>query len=246
MTRFFIPSDHIKGNNVILKGSDHHHLLNVLRKKTGDEINVLNGKGEEYLAKVVEIGPSTVIAEIVSVVERPTEPRVILNLIQGLPKADKYEWIIQKNTELGVRRFQPVITERSMIRLDADARQKKWDRWNKIIKSAAGQSGRQIIPELDMIKDWGLLIKNLRPGLTIIPWEGERKNSLKAVLEAEKVLPTEVNILIGPEGGFSMNEVEEAVANGAIPVTLGPRILRTETAGLVAAAAVLYHFGDLG
>lgn len=246
MTRFFIPSDQIKGNKIFLEGSDQHHLLNVLRKKTGDEITVLNGKGEEYLAKVVEIGNSAVVAEIICAVERPTEPRVIINLIQGLPKSDKYEWIIQKNTELGVSRFQPVITERSTIRLDADARQKKWERWSKIIKSAAEQSGRQVIPELEMVKDWELLIRNLRPGLTLIPWEGEREKSLKAVLEAEKIVPAEVNVLIGPEGGFSMNEVEAAMANGAIPVTLGPRILRTETAGLVAATAILYHFGDLG
>lgn len=246
MTRFFIPTDHIRGNTVFLEGSDHHHLLNVLRKKVGDEITVLNGKGEEFLARVIEIKPSAVTAEIVAIVNRPVEPRVKINLLQGLPKADKFEWIIQKNTELGISRFQPVITERSTIRLDAEARMKKWERWSKIIKSAAEQSGRTLIPELEMVKDWELTIGNLRPGLTLIPWEGETERSLKSVLEAEKVLPTEINVLIGPEGGFSVNEINEAREHGAIPITLGPRILRTETAGLVAATAILYHFGDLG
>ncbi|HOP75317.1 MAG TPA: 16S rRNA (uracil(1498)-N(3))-methyltransferase [Bacillota bacterium] len=246
MTRFFIPADHIRGDKVFLEGSDHHHLLNVLRKKVGDEITVLNGKGEEFLARVIEIKPSMVIAEIVTAMNRPAEPRVKINLIQGLPKADKFEWIIQKNTELGVSRFQPVITERSTIRLDAEARTKKWERWSKIIKSAAEQSGRTIIPELEMVKDWELAIRNLRPGLTLIPWEGETERSLKSVLEAEKVLPTEVNVIIGPEGGFSIQEINEAREYGAIPITLGPRILRTETAGLVAATSILYHFGDMG
>lgn len=246
MTRFFIPAGQIKGNKVYLEGTDHHHLLKVLRKKVGDQITVLNGKGQEYLTQIVEIGQSAVVAEIVSEIDKPTEPRIKINLIQSLPKGDKFEFIIQKNTELGVSRFQPVISERSTIRLDQDGRIKKWERWRKIIKEAAEQSGRKVVPELEMIQDWEMAIENFPPGLVLIPWEGEEKRSLKEVLEEDRIFPTEITIIIGPEGGFSTDEINEARAHGAIPVTLGPRILRTETAGLVAASAVFYHYGDLG
>lgn len=246
MTRFFISGDQIREKTVFLEGSDHHHLLKVLRKKIGDEIVVLNGKGQEYTAKITTINDTLVEAEILAEVAKTTEPRVKLNLIQSLPKGDKFEFIIQKNTELGISRFQPVISERSTIRLNEEARIKKWERWRKIIKEAAEQSGRKIVPELEIVQDWQLVIHNFRSGMVLIPWEGEQNQSLKDVLDKEKVFPSEVTLLIGPEGGFSLDEVNEACAEGAIPVTLGPRILRTETAALVAASAIFYHYGDLG
>lgn len=245
MTRFFIPAQQIKDDTVFLLGEDRHHLLNVLRRGVGAEITVLNGKGQEYLVRVTEIGPEKVAGVIIKQVERSTEPRVKLNLVQSLPKADKFEFILQKNTELGVGSFQPVISERSTIRLDPDQAVKKEERWRKIIQEAAEQSGRQIIPVLEPVRVWQDLFTNIQ-GLALIPWEGEREKTLRQVLETSKSLPERVTVLIGPEGGFSQNEVELAVKAGVIPVTLGPRILRTETAGLVVAAAVLYHFGDLG
>lgn len=245
MTRFFISSDQIKSNTVILKGQDRHHLLNVLRQGPGAEITVLNGKGEEYLVKITEVTAEQVNGAILKKVERQTEPRVKITLVQSLPKADKFEWILQKNTELGVSRFQPVFTERSAIKLDQSAQTRKLDRWNKIIREAAEQSGRQIIPTLEPIRRWNEVIPGFDGGLVLLPWEGETNCSLKQVLEGRKENIEQVTIVIGPEGGFSLKEVEEAKARGAIPVTLGPRILRTETAGLVVASALLYHFGDL-
>jgi 16S rRNA (uracil1498-N3)-methyltransferase len=247
MTRFFIPSDQIKDNTVILKGDDRHHLLNVLRQGPGAEIIVLNGKGEEYLVRIIEITPDTVSGEILKQAERQTEPKVKICLVQSLPKADKFEFIIQKNTELGVSSFQPVISERSTIRLDAEQSHKKAERWQKIIREAAEQSGRQIIPRLEPVQKWNhFLRENRPPGLLLIPWEGEREKSIKQVLDDQKTVPEMVSALVGPEGGFSQAEVEQAIKVGAIPVTLGPRILRTETAGLVVASVILYHFGDLG
>lgn len=246
MTRFFISSDQIKDNSVILHGEDRHHLLNVLRQGPGDEITVLNGKGEEYLVRITEATVDQVKGEIVKQMERQSEPRVKITLVQSLPKADKFEWILQKNTELGVSRFQPVFTERSNIKLDQAAQSRKLERWNKIIQEAAEQSGRQIIPVLEPIRRWSeMLAAYSGAGLVLIPWEGESGQSLKQVLERQPGIPGSVTVLIGPEGGFSLKEVEEAKEKGAIPVTLGPRILRTETAGLVVASALLYHFGDL-
>ncbi|HYH02516.1 MAG TPA: 16S rRNA (uracil(1498)-N(3))-methyltransferase [Bacillota bacterium] len=245
MTRFFIPAAQIRGNQVSLEGADHHHLLNVLRKNIGDEIQVLNGKGEEFNARICEIRAESTIAELCGSTGRQTEPRLKINLIQSLPKADKFEWIIQKNTELGVSSFQPVISERSVVKLDAGAKIKKQERWQKIIKEAAEQSGRGIIPQLKPVLEWRQLETNFPPGLVLIPWEDEQIRSLKAVLGEVRELPEQLSIVIGPEGGFARTEVERMAALGAITVTLGPRILRTETAGLVAASASLYHFGEL-
>lgn len=251
MTRFFIPAGQIEGNKVFLRGADRRHLLTVLRKGLGAEITVLNGRGEEFQARVVAISPDAVEAEICRRLERVVEPRIRINLAQSLPKADKFEWIIQKNTELGVARFQPVLSERSNIRLDQATAAKKMERWRRIIQEAAEQSGRTVLPELEPIRSWDRFLEELRPGLILIPWEGEQTSSLRDILSRESTPgstgePGEVTVIIGPEGGFSLDEVAEAQSKGAIPVTLGPRILRTETAGLVVTAALLYHFNDLG
>ncbi len=247
MTRFFVPTDQIHDNTVILKGEDRHHLLNVLRQGPGAEITVLNGKGQEYQVKVITITSDEVIGEIIKQVERQTEPKIKIVLVQSLPKGDKFEFILQKNTELGVSVYQPVISERSTIRLDDGGARKKEERWRKIIREAAEQSGRQIIPELRPVRSWNQFLKERDfPGLLLIPWEGEKEHSLKQVLNEQKEAPENITVVIGSEGGFSQKEVEQAVQVGAIPVTLGPRILRTETAGLVVASTILYHFGDLG
>lgn len=246
MTRFFIPSNQIQGDNVVLSGEDRHHLLTVLRKGLGSEIAVLNGKGDEFVVQITETTSDTVVGTIIKKIERSAEPKVKIHLIQSLPKADKFEWILQKNTELGVASFRPVITERSTIRLDAGQARKKEERWRKIIREAAEQSGRQIIPDLAPVQNWNQFLNEKPARLWIIPWEGEREQPIKAVLEKQKEMPNDVAVFIGPEGGFSQNEVNQAIALGAIPVTLGPRILRTETAGLVVASVILYWAGDLG
>lgn len=247
MTRFFIAADQIKDDLVTLEGDDRHHLLNVLRQGIGAELIVINGKGEEFLVEVIEVNPETVTGKIVHQQERRTEPKVRITLVQSLPKADKFEWILQKNTELGVSRFQPVFSERSNIKLDQATQERKQERWNKIIREAAEQSGRQIVPVLEPVRRWNeMLAGSPGTGLVLIPWEGETVQSLKHVLERQPGTPESVKVLIGPEGGFSLKEVEEARDKGAVPVTLGPRILRTETAGLVVSSALLYHFGDLG
>ncbi len=247
MTRFFIPSEQIKDNLVILKNDDRHHLLNVLRQGPGSEVTVLNGKGQEYLARITEVTPDAILAEIIRQVERRTEPGVKIQLVQSMPKADKFEFLIQKNTELGVSSFQPVISERSHVKFEREQARKKGERWRKIIHEAAEQSGRQIIPTLAPVKSWAEFFRDTKPqGLWLIPWEGEQEQSIKHVLESRTEFPEQVTVFIGPEGGFSQHEVSQAVDAGAIPVTLGPRILRTETAGLVVASVILYHFGDLG
>jgi 16S rRNA (uracil1498-N3)-methyltransferase len=246
MIRFFIPAAQIQGDRVTLQGGDHHHLLNVLRKSVGDEIEILNGKGERYVARIAEIHSGQTVAEIVRSTGIQTESRIPIRLVQSLPKADKFEWILQKNTELGVSDFLPVISERSLIKLDAATQIKKRERWEKIIKEAAEQSGRAIIPHLQPVLEWREFPGRFPSGLVLLPWEGEQKRSLKDVLGATGEIPRELSVIIGPEGGFARTEVERLRGLGAVTVTLGPRILRTETAGLVAVAAILYHYGELG
>ena len=245
MTRFFIPAEQIKGNRVILTGDDRHHLVHVMRQEVGSKITVLNGRGAEYMAVIQEIGPDFVIGEIRETVARAAEPRLKIRLVQSLPKADKFELLLQKNTEIGVSVFQPALTERSTIKLDAATAAKKEERWRKIIREAAEQAGRQVIPLLEPVRTWTEVLNHLPPGLILIPWEGEREVSLKKVLTGVPESLETITVIIGSEGGFSQGEVDRARDRGAIPVTLGPRILRTETAGLVVATALLYHFGDL-
>ena len=140
-----------------------------------------------------------------------------------------------------------MITERSIVKIKGDLRGQKEERWRKIIQEAAEQSGRNIIPELEPVKSWAEMLDGLGKDLTLIPWEGERNRSLKEYsCSGLTAAPERITIIIGPEGGFSQKEVTEACDKGAVPVTLGPRILRTETAGLVVATAIFYHFGDLG
>jgi len=244
MTRFFVLKSQIEDKFVYLNGADQHHLCKVLRKKIGDEIGILDGQGSEYRARISRIESELVVAELLETIIRPAEPRVKLKLVQSLPKAEKFELVLQKNTELGVSCFQPILSERSNLKLDLKALAKKSERWQKIIKEAAEQSGRQIIPELLPVLNWEKLLTLPQTGLVLIPWEGERECSLRQVLEAQTELPEQVTVLIGPEGGFSLAEIDQAKVYGAIPVTLGPRILRTETAGLVVASCIFYHFFD--
>jgi 16S rRNA (uracil1498-N3)-methyltransferase len=245
MPRFFVPLDQIRGDLVYLEGGDHQHLQTVLRRTVGDELQILNGKGEEWTARIIEITPRTTIARLNGTTGRQTEPRLKLNLVQSLPKANKFEWIIQKNTELGVSRFQPIVSERSLIKLDAATKVKKQERWQKIIQEAAEQSGRGIIPLLQPVLKWREFCLAFPAGLVLLPWEGERRRSLKDTLTVLPEPPRIISLIIGPEGGFAQAEVTTLRELGAIPITIGPRILRVETAGLVAAAAVLYHFGEL-
>ncbi len=246
MTRFFIPADQFGATSVAITGEDAHHLVKVVRQTIGDEVIVLNGKGQEYRAEISEIRGDAVLAMLIEPLRRSVEPQLQITLIQGMPKGEKFEWILQKNTEIGVTKFMPTITERSAIKLDASARVKKGERWRKIIKEAAEQSGRQLIPELEPVQDLPKLLRQLPAGLLLIPWEGETERSIKEVLRAQTVAPSHVTVMIGPEGGFSLNEINQAQAAGAIPVTLGPRILRTETAGLAVSSILLYHFDEMG
>lgn len=237
-----------QGGKITIRGPAYRHLVRVLRMKPGDLVAVTDGKGAECLARLVAVGPGEALAEMVSA--RPTllEPSVEVVLVVGIPKGDKSAMVLQKATELGVARFIMVPTRRSVVRLEAAREPRRRERWQKIAEAAAAQCGRSVVPAVQTAPSLAAALAGLACGTFILmPWEGERARGLREALDLiRRRPPAGVAVLVGPEGGWAEEEVETALAAGAVTVSLGPRILRCETAALVTAALVLYELGDLG
>lgn len=245
MAYFFIPPEQIKEKTVIFTCSDTVHLARVLRLRPGDRVEVCDGRGKGYRVLLSKIAPA---AEGIIEEEFPVaaEPLVSVTLVQGIPKGDKMELIIKKCTELGVKGIIPFRAERSVVRLDPDRLEQKNLRWQKVAREAAKQCMRGEIPVVWRPMSLPEIFSVMPPGaLGIMPWEEEREVSLKEVLRQTKGAK-EIFLFIGPEGGFSQREVEQAKSRCVATVSLGRRILRTETAALAVVAMVLYEAGDLG
>lgn len=248
MHRFVISSDDIMGSWVYITGAEAAHLKKVLRLKPGDKVTVFDGNGREFLVELVEINEGGTKARILEVSDSIPEPPVGVTLIQGLSKGDKLEFIIQKGTELGVKRFIPVQTERTVVRLDDKKAAERQARWQRIALEASKQCRRAVIPQVEMLTGLAEAIAGLpQEKVLLVPWEGEHNRGLKEFLRTlrpgEK---REIFVVIGPEGGLTGKEVELIINAGGYPVTLGSRILRTETAGIAAVTMILYELGDLG
>ena len=240
MPRFFVEPQNIKDNIIELYGDDAGHISRVLRSRPGEILTVCDGTGNDYEAEIIEINEKTVRLEIKSTAFTESEPSVRITLYQGLPKGDKMELIIQKCVELGVYRIVPVNTERCIVKLDKSKEKKKTERWQKISESAAKQSGRGIIPVIGNVMSFDEAVRDAK-GLdgAIIPYELEKKMGLKSYLDGFK--GGSLGIFIGPEGGFAVSETEKALEAGFTSVTLGKRILRTETAGMCAVSNTLFY-----
>ena len=235
MNRFYVLPGFINQNTVTITGQDLNHIKNVLRLRTEDRLICFDGKGIEYLCSITAIDKDSIRTEIISSKKADTEPAARITLAQALPKSSKIDYIIQKAVELGVFKVIPVITERTI------AKGSKLERWNKIAKEASEQCGRAIIPEVAPSMNFNEFLSiSTDFDLKLIPWENEKQNSLKSVLK-EHHNTHNIALLIGPEGGFSAQEVKEAVNRGFMPVSLGKRILRTETAALCAVSNILYE-----
>ena len=236
MHRFFVSKDQIHA----ITGSDVHHIKAVLRMKAGDQLELLDGTGKIYKAKISEIRKDKIICKVLSSRIEETDFKVKVTLAQCLPKAKKMDLIIQKCTELGVSRIIPVLSERSI------AKGEKPERWKKIAKEAAEQSSRSMIPEITALTPFEEVLK-LKPefDLALIPWELEKETTLKSILTTHLPAgkagkPNHLLILIGPEGGFSRKEMKLAKDAGFTSITLGKKILRTETAGMAILAMLIY------
>jgi 16S rRNA (uracil1498-N3)-methyltransferase len=279
MQRYFIAPEHFTDHSVTITGDDAHHLIRVMRTKTGDQIIVSNGVDREALVRIKELGKDLVIGEIVERLDMDREPAVEVWIAQSLPKGDKMELVIQKGTEIGAGRFIPFNSERTVVQLDAKKEGKRVERWQKIAKEAAEQAHRNKVPAVDAPLTWKQLLqlvshtdaawicyekqnglqlrKEIQTALSLLKNEavtidsGLQPGSAESQdMHASVRLPArgklKLMLIVGPEGGFSEQEIEAAEAAGCRSVSLGRRILRTETAAMVGLTCILYESGEMG
>ncbi|MBR2499615.1 MAG: 16S rRNA (uracil(1498)-N(3))-methyltransferase [Clostridia bacterium] len=246
MPKFFIDTCNISGNSVKIYGSDVKHITKVLRLKTQSILILCDGEGYDYVAKLAQIDDDSLSLDILEKKPCTAEPNLKVTLFQGFPKAGKMEYIIEKCTELGISSIVPVITERTVVKFDEnDSGRKKLERFRKVASESVKQCARGKIPEISNIyslKQTEALIKDL--DLIIVAYENERETSLKSVLKENKNVSS-IGIFIGPEGGFAEDEINFLTSLGAKKVTLGNRILRTETAGQAVLSAVMYEYNEM-
>ena len=240
MHRFFVTLDEIQFEEVRFSPVTSRQIARVLRLKCGERVVVLDNSGDELLTELTQVDDLGCTGRILQRSQCPNEPHTRLLMILGLTQREKFEWMLQKCTEVGAAAFIPVITGRSLVQHPADVLS-KYPRWRTIIKEAAEQSGRGVIPDLLEPAAFHDILKTIPAAysLCLIPWEDEHKTDIHELLG--KTRPEKIAVMIGPEGGFSINEVEQAARAGFKPVTLGKRILRMETAAVVAAALVMYE-----
>ncbi|MBI5555819.1 MAG: 16S rRNA (uracil(1498)-N(3))-methyltransferase [Elusimicrobia bacterium] len=239
MHRFYVPPRNIRDHLVLLPAEHGNHIKNVLRMKPGAACIVFDGTGFEYEVYLEKIYPEPE-GKIINRLKTGAADKVKLTLVQGLAKGEKMDLIIQKGSEIGVDVFIPCRCERTIIKIDQAGAAKKQARWQKIAQAAAEQSHSMTVPIVEPVADFASVLRQIKPGhLALIPWEGEKSTSIKKILKNTSV--DNITIFIGPEGGFSEQELATAKEAGVIPVSLGPRILRTETAGIVTAAIVRYE-----
>lgn len=245
MDRFFVEKGNLRREEVVLEGQQAHQIHNVLRKKAGEHIIVLDNLGWEY-----EIGLKTVRKEKVTGLIKEKrkavgEPAVEITLFQSLLSREKFEWVLQKCTEVGVRRFVPIVTERSIVR-QGSIKPNKIERWQRIIQEAAEQSARGRIPELEKAVNFEKAIAGLEgfDYKLMAHTHGQGKSLRQCLKSGEKKIKS-VALFIGPQGGFTENEVQSANDNNVAVISLGNRILRTETAAVIASSLILYQLGEM-
>lgn len=244
MYKFFIETNQINKDSIQIKGEDVNHIKNVLRLKLTDKIQICNKDNKKtYECEIKELGKQSIECKIVEELNYTTESNVYVHLLQGLPKAEKMETIIQKTTEIGVSEITPIIMERCIVKLDEKSKQKKCERWQKIAEVAAKQSKRDVIPKVNLPLNLKNAYENLRNyDIVLVAYEEEQNTTIKQILKQlhnkEKV---KIAIIIGPEGGIEEQEIQYLKQNGAKIVSLGKRILRTETAPIVMAGIIMYE-----
>ncbi|MDD2978850.1 MAG: 16S rRNA (uracil(1498)-N(3))-methyltransferase [Hespellia sp.] len=245
MHHFFITPQQVSGQHIMIQGSDVNHMKNVLRMKEQEEVMVSDGNNKKYLCEIETFQEEEVMLCIKEEVHVDTELPSKIYLFQGLPKSDKMELIVQKAVELGVYEIIPVSTKRAVVKLDDKKAKKKVERWNTIAQSGAKQSGRGIIPKVtDVMSFREALEYACNLDIVLIPYElAEGMKKTREIVE--KIRPGQsVGFFIGPEGGFEEEEVALSLEVGAVPITLGRRILRTETAGLACLSVLMYHLEE--
>lgn len=252
MYHFFVKPNQIYDTNVIIAGEDVNHIKNVLRLKVGDEISISNGMdGKDYRCGIEEITESQVVCKLRFIKEDGVELPSKVYLFQGLPKGDKMEFIIQKMVELGVYEIIPVAMKRCVVKLDEKKAKSKIVRWQGIAEAAAKQSKRAVIPQINHVMTYRQALEYAKDmDVKLVPYEMENILDGSSGMEGTRKVIDSLNrgqriaIFIGPEGGFEESEICDAIALGMKPVTLGRRILRTETAGMTVMAWIMYRLEE--
>jgi len=246
MHRFFVSEENLRGQQVVFTDRQAHQIRNVLRMKSGDHVIVLDNTGCEYTVILTSVTRQDVVGEVISRQQAQAEPKTQITLYQSLLAREKFEWVLQKCTEVGVASFVPIVTERSIVRRQDAITPRKLSRWRDIITEAAEQSGRGRIPQIEDPANFADAVCRLSCfDRCLIGTPGTNSVSMKEVLQLGSDEPVTVALFIGPEGGFTDDEIADACSQGATAFSLGKRILRTETAAVVASAVILYELGEL-
>ncbi len=246
--RFYVEEGAAAGDRLELRGTMAQRLTRVLRMRAGDEIIVFDGSGEDARVRLDALSDGAVTGTVLERTAGPAEPRTKVHLYQSITKGERFEWLLEKATEIGVARIVPLLTARAVVKTPAEGN--RADRWHRITIEAAEQCERSAVPRVDAPITFDEALTTA-PGIVLLPYEeaGQFAPNIDVVLKArvdELFASAEVSVLIGPEGGYESAEIERARTAEAEIVTLGDRVLRSETAGLVAATLVLHAAGELG
>ena len=246
MPKFFVPHENIAEDKITINNEDVAHITKVLRYKAGDELFLCDGRGTDYTVQIAQIEKKKIICNIISKKKSDTEPNIKITLFQGLPKASKMEYIIQKTTELGIAKIVPCIMDRCVVKL-SDGIEKKVERWRKVAYEAAKQSGRGYVPEVTNFISFEECLGELKEcDESFMCYEkggvSLSKTGIAPVSEGEEKT---IGLFIGCEGGFESHEAESCSQAGVTVVSLGPRILRCETAPLAALSVIMSLTGNM-
>lgn len=247
MYKFFVNEEQINEKIVTIIGEDVNHIKNVLRMEIGECITVCNkNSSNTFVCHIIDFDNGEVKCKILEEILDTTETNTYIHIFQGLPKSDKLEWIIEKCTEIGVKEITPVIMKRTIVKLNEKDKTKKLNRWQKIAEVAAKQSKRDCIVSINSLINFQNIFEKIREyDIVLVAYENEKQNTLKDVLQnLDRTRKNKIAVIIGPEGGIDEEEIKACKQNNVITVTLGKRILRTETAPIVIASNILYELED--
>jgi len=245
MGKFHIRPEAISGDRVIFDEQETRHLSRVLRLRSGEVVYAIDGRGGEFTVRLESLRRREAVGRILYRSDRHTESPLAITLAQGVPKGEKMEWIVKTVTELGAARVVPLLTEHVIVRLPLSRWRERQRRWQRVAKEAAKQCGRSVIPAVEPVRNLDEFVaEGVRAELALCLWEGESQR-LRDILNSISDTPTSALLVVGPEGGLAVREVDLLRAHGLRTGGLGPRILRTETAGPVGVALLQARFGDL-
>jgi len=243
--KFHIRPEAISEDRVVFDEQETRHLVRVLRLRPGEIVQAIDGRGSEFTVRLESVHGRAAVGQILGHSDRSAESPCPITLAQGIPKGEKMEWIVKTVTELGAVRMVPLLTERVIVRLSLSRWRERQRRWQRVAKEAAKQCGRSVIPSVEAVRTLDEFIaEGPRAELAVCLWEGEREG-LREILDSVSGIPTSALLVAGPEGGLAAREVELLRSHGLRTAGLGPRILRTETAGPVGVALLQARFGDL-